>query len=105
MSGFRERLLVGGGLALFAAGFAWLNGAIRVPVNLGIVRFSSVPLPILVFVAFLLGMLTLFLASLKAEMRTARMLRRYREALGREAPTPASERPADAAPDTAADEA
>ena len=90
MNGMRERLLVGGGLALFAAGFAWLNGAVRVPVNLGIVRFASVPLPILVFVAFLLGMLTLFLASIKAELRTARMLKRYREALGRDAPPPAS---------------
>lgn len=99
MTGLRERLLVGGGLALFAAGFAWLNGAIRVPVNLGIFRFSSVPLPIVVAVAFLLGMLTLFVASLKAEMRTARMLRRYREALGRDAPLPASEHPVDPAAD------
>jgi len=101
VNGFRERLLVGGGLALFAAGFAWLNGAIRVPVNLGIVRFASVPLAVVVFVAFLLGMLTLFLASLKAEVRTARMLRRYRQALGRDAPPPASERPADPAADEA----
>lgn len=103
MSGLRERLLVGGGLALAAALFAWLNGAVRVPVNLGIVRFSSVSLPVVVFVAFLLGMLTLFLASLKAEMRTARMLRRYREALGRDAPAPASDRAA--SPDSAVDEA
>jgi hypothetical protein len=102
MNGLRERLLAGGVLALAAAVFAWLNGAVRVPVNLGIVRLGSVPLPVVVFVAFLLGMVTLFLASLKAELRTARMLKRYREALGRDAP-PASERSAD--PDPAADEA
>lgn len=101
MTGLRERLLLGGGFALFAAGFAWLNGAVRVPVNLGIVRFASVPLAVVVLVAFLLGMLTLFLASLKAELRTARMLRRYRQALGRDAPPPVSERSVDPAADEA----
>lgn len=85
MNGLRERLLVGGALALVAAAFAWLNGAVRVGVDLGLVRIDAVPLPIVVFVAFLLGMLTLFLASLKADLRMQRMLRRYREALGRDA--------------------
>lgn len=99
MNRLRDQLLVGGGLALAAAGFAWLNGAIRVPVNLGIVRLGSVPLPVVVFAAFLLGMLTLFLAGLRSELRTARMLRRYRQALGRDTPLPASERPVDAAAD------
>lgn len=75
-------MLVGGALALFAAAFAWLNGDVSVGVNLGLVRFDAVPLPIVVFTAFLLGMLTLFLASLKADLRMQRMLRRYREALG-----------------------
>jgi uncharacterized integral membrane protein len=93
VNGLRERMLVGGALALLATGFAWLNGDVRVGVNLGLARIDSVPLPIVVFVAFLLGMLTLFLASLKAELRMQRMLRRYREALGREAmpPPPAAE--------------
>lgn len=92
MNGLRERVLVGGALALLAAGFAWLNGDVRVDVNLGLVRIDSAPLPIVVFVAFLLGMLTLFLASLKAELRMQRKLRRYREALGHEAvPPPAAE--------------
>lgn len=102
MTGLREKLLVGGVLALAAVLFAWMNGAVRVPVNLGIVRFGSVSLSVVVFVAFLLGMVTLFLASLKAEMRTARMLKRYREALGRDAPSPATDRAAE--PDPAADE-
>ncbi|HSM07645.1 MAG TPA: LapA family protein [Gemmatimonadota bacterium] len=88
MSGLRERLLVGGALAVIAAAFAWLNGGVRVVVDLGFVRFDAAPLPIVVFVAFLLGMLTLFLASLKADLRMQRMLRRYREALGRDAGTP-----------------
>lgn len=88
MNGLRERLLVGGALALIAAAFAWLNGDVRVAVNLGVVRIDAVPLPIVVFVAFLLGMLTLFLASLKADLRMQRMLRRYREALGRDAVGP-----------------
>lgn len=97
----RERLLVGGGLALAAAGFAWLNGDVRVGINLGLVRIDSAPLPVVVVVSFLLGMLTLFFASLKADLRMQRMLRRYREALGREpaSPTRSSE------PDPATDEA
>lgn len=84
MSGLRERLLVGGALAVIAAAFAWLNGDVRVAVNLGVARVDAAPLPIVVFVAFLLGMLTLFLASLKADLRMHRMLRRYRQALGRD---------------------
>lgn len=85
MSGLRERLLVGGGLALVAAAFAWLNGGTRVGVNLGLVRIDAAPLPIVVFSAFLLGMFTLFLAGLKADLRMQRKLRRYREALGHDA--------------------
>ena len=101
MTGWRERLVVGGALALFAAGFAWLNGDVRVGVNLGLVRIDAAPLPIVVAVAFLLGMLTLFLASLRADLRMQRMLRRYREVLGRDAMPP----PSGAEVDPAADEA
>lgn len=101
MSAARERLLLGGGLALVAAAFAWLNGGVRVDVNLGLVRIEGVSLPVVVFLSFLLGMLTLFLASLKAERRTHRMLMRYRETLGAE---PRAARPP-ADPDPTADEA
>lgn len=90
MTRLREKLLVGGALALLSAGFAWLNGGIRVDVNLGLVRLSGVPLPVVVFAAFLLGMLTLFLAGLKAELRTQRMLQRYRDLLGAEEPPAAN---------------
>ena len=103
MSGLRERLLVGAGLALVAAVFAWLNGDVRVAVNLGLVKIDAAPLPVVVFAAFLLGMLTLFLASLKADLRMQRMLRRYREALGREAATPRRATEVDPAGDRAGD--
>lgn len=94
MTRLREKLIVGGALAVLSAGFAWLNGGIRVDVNLGLVRLSAVPLPVVVFAAFLLGMLTLFLAGLKAELRTQRMLRRYRDLLGAEEPPDANAPPA-----------
>ena len=105
MTGLRERLAVGGAIAAGAAAFAWLNGGTSVDVNLGLLRFRDVPLPLVVFSSVLVGMLTLFLASLKAEQRTERMLRRYREALGgdRAPPVDPAERRADA--DTAPDEA
>ncbi|MFQ5528817.1 MAG: hypothetical protein ACE5FP_00560 [Gemmatimonadota bacterium] len=65
-----------------AAGFAWLNGGQRVGLHLGLFRVRSVSLAAVVFAAFLAGMLTLLLASLKSDLRTRRMLRRYRQALG-----------------------
>ena len=102
MNGARERLLAGLVLAVFAAVFAWLNGAAQVDLNLGLFRIRSVPLPVIVFGAFLMGMLTLFLASLKAELRTQRMLRRYREELGGQAEVPRGTTPShdpDPAPD------
>lgn len=72
-------------VALFsaiAALFAVQNGAARVPVNLGIVSLRSVSLPVVVFSAVILGMLLVFLAGLRADLKTRRMLRRYRDALG-----------------------
>ncbi len=71
---------------LVAIGFAWLNTGHRVGLHLGLFRIRSVPVAAVVFGAFLAGMLTLFLASLKSDLRTRRMLVRYREALGRSAP-------------------
>lgn len=65
-----------------AALFAVQNGAIRVPVHLGVVSFRSVSLPVVVFSAVVVGMLMVFLAGLRADLKTRRMLRRYRDALG-----------------------
>jgi hypothetical protein len=73
-----------GALVLAAGGFALLNAGVHVPLRLGFVSFRSVPLAALVFLSFLLGMLSLFLVGLRADVRTRRMLRRYRRALGDE---------------------
>lgn len=81
------RVLAGLIFALLAVVFAWLNAGQRVGLHLGLFRVRSVSVTTVVFGAFLAGMLTLFLASLKSDLRTRRMLRRYREALGRSAPT------------------
>jgi uncharacterized integral membrane protein len=68
--------------AAAAALFAVQNGGVRVPLYLGVLTIRSVSLPVVVFAAVLLGMLMVFLAGLRADLRTRRMLRRYREALG-----------------------
>ncbi len=68
--------------AAAAALFAVQNGGVRVPLYLGVATIRSVSLPVVVFSAVLLGMLLVFLAGLRADLRTRRMLRRYREALG-----------------------
>lgn len=68
-------------LAGAAAAFAIANGGYRVPVELGIVRFRAVSLPVVVFASVLLGMLLVFVAGLAADLRTRRMLRRYRRVL------------------------
>ena len=86
MNGPGGRVLGGMLFALVAIGFAWLNAGQRVGLHLGLFRIRSAPVTAIVFGAFLAGMLTLFLASLKSDLRTRRMLVRYREALGRSAP-------------------
>ncbi len=82
MSGPVGRILGGLLFVVVAVGFAWLNGGQHVGLHLGLFRLRSVSLPAVVFGAFLAGMLTLFLASLRSDLRTRRMLARYREALG-----------------------
>ena len=85
MNGPIGRVLGGMLFALAAIGFAWLNTGQRVGVDFGLFRIHSVSVTAVVFGAFLVGMLTLFFASLKSDIRTRRMLVRYREALGRSA--------------------
>ena len=65
-----------------AAGFAVQNGGTRVTVHLGIVTLRSVSVPALVFTSIVLGMLLVFVAGLRADLRTRRMVERYRDALG-----------------------
>jgi len=82
MSGIGRRMLFVAAFSAVAALFAVQNGGIRVPVHLGIVTARSVSLPIVVFTSVILGMLLVLLAGLRADLKTRRMLRRYRDALG-----------------------
>jgi uncharacterized integral membrane protein len=84
MTGVRSRLLITAILAGLAAGFAILNGGERVTLRLGFATVRSVPLSVVVFVSVVVGMLLVFAVGLRADLRTRRMLRRYREALGGE---------------------
>lgn len=62
-------------IALLAATFAYLNGGERTTVNLGVAAFYRVPLSWLIFTAFVLGMVTMFLAGLGYDLRVRRALR------------------------------
>ncbi|MEN8143339.1 MAG: hypothetical protein ABFS14_00170 [Gemmatimonadota bacterium] len=74
-------VLTGVGAALLAFWFAAANGSQRVQIRLGIVTLDSVSVPALVFSAALLGMISVVLVGLRADLRTRRMLRRYKEIL------------------------
>lgn len=66
-----------------AAGFAVSNGDELVTVELGLITVRRVSLPLVVFVSVLLGMVLVLAAGLRADLRTRRRLRRYRELLDR----------------------
>jgi len=82
MSSIGRRMLFVAVFSAAAALFAVQNGAIRVPLHLGVVSLRSVSLPVVVFSAVVVGMLMVLLAGLRADLKTRRMLRRYRDALG-----------------------
>jgi uncharacterized integral membrane protein len=82
MSSIGGKMLFVAAFSAIAVLFAVQNGAVHVPLHLGIVRFRSVSLPVVVFVAVVVGMLMVFLAGLRADLKTRKMLRRYRDALG-----------------------
>lgn len=67
-----------------ATAFAAANGGQRVRIDLGVVTFRSVSLPLVVFVSLLVGMLIVVLVGLRADLRMRRRLERYRRALERE---------------------
>lgn len=67
-----------------AAGFAVANDGHRVTVELGLMTLRRVPLTVVVFASVLLGMVLVLAAGLRADLRTRRQLRRYRELLDRE---------------------
>ena len=82
MSSLGWRMVMVAVFSAVAALFAVQNGGVRVPINLGIVTIRSVSLPVVVFTSVIVGMLLVFLAGLRADLKTRRMLRRYRDALG-----------------------
>ena len=71
-----RRWLPAAGVTLLAAGFAWLNRGERVPVELGLFRVYRAPLTVVTFLAFLAGMLSMMLLSLRHDRRVREELRR-----------------------------
>ena len=82
MTSIGRRMLLVAAFSAVAALFAVQNGGVRVPLHLGIVSLRSVSLPVVVFTAVVVGMLLVLLAGLRADLKTRKMLRRYRDALG-----------------------
>ncbi|HEX6926166.1 MAG TPA: LapA family protein [Longimicrobiaceae bacterium] len=62
-------------IALLAALFASFNTGERVALDLGFTTLYRVPLVPLIFLAFLLGMVTMFLVGLRHDLRVRRALR------------------------------
>jgi uncharacterized integral membrane protein len=64
-------------VTLLAGAFAFLNRGEVVPVRIGIATFYRAPLTVVVFVAFLAGMLSMLALSLRHDLRTRRLLRQH----------------------------
>jgi uncharacterized integral membrane protein len=64
-------------VTLLAGAFAFLNLGEVVPVRLGIATFYRAPLVVVVFVAFLAGMLAMLALGLRQDLRTRRLLREH----------------------------
>lgn len=62
-------------IAVVAALFASFNAGERVALNLGFTMLYRIPLVPLIFVAFLVGMVTMFLVGLRHDLRVRRALR------------------------------
>ena len=65
-------------IVLLAGIFGFLNSGERVAVHLGAFVLYQVPLVVLVFFAFLVGMLTMFLVGLRHDMKVRQALRERR---------------------------
>lgn len=70
-----RRWLVPALVALWAAGFTWLNRDERTLVNVGFATFYRVPLTVVLFIAFLAGMLSMLALSLRQDRRMRDELR------------------------------
>jgi uncharacterized integral membrane protein len=95
VNGLAGRIAIVVGCAIVAALFAWLNAGETVTLRFGFATLRSIGLPAVVFGSILFGMGLLFAVGLRADLRTRRMLRRYREELGKAGRT-AAEAPDDA---------
>jgi uncharacterized integral membrane protein len=62
-------------VTLFAALFAWLNRGERIAVDVGVATFYRAPLTVVLFLAFVAGMLSMLLLSLRQDMRMRDELR------------------------------
>jgi uncharacterized integral membrane protein len=89
------------GVTLVAAWFVVLNRGETVVVNLGVVRFYQVPLTMAVFLAFMAGMISMFLLGLRHDLRLRRQMRE-RGLLGDEIPRVVPRDRTAAVPDTPA---
>jgi uncharacterized integral membrane protein len=64
-------------VTLLAGAFAFLNRGEVVAVRIGVATFYRAPLTLVVFVAFLVGMLSMLALSLRQDLRTRRLLRQH----------------------------
>ena len=71
-------------IVLLAGVFAYLNSGERVAIHLGLFVLYQVPLVVLIFFAFLLGMVMMFLLGLRHDLEVRRLLRRQEVELERE---------------------
>ena len=71
----RSRWLPIAAITLFAAWFAWLNRGERVAVDVGVATFYRAPLTVVLFLAFLAGMLSMLALSLRQDLRMREELR------------------------------
>lgn len=69
------RWLPPAGIALAAGLFTWLNRGERAVVSIGIATFYRAPLTVVLFLAFLAGMLAMLALSLRHDLRMRQELR------------------------------
>ena len=97
------RWLPAAAITVFAAGITWLNRGERVALDIGVTTFYRAPLTMVLFLAFLAGMLSMLWLSLRQDRRMREELR-ARGLLdvpsGSTAPAPAPAAPAWTAEET-----
>ncbi|HEY0016717.1 MAG TPA: hypothetical protein VGC13_10375 [Longimicrobium sp.] len=69
------RWLPAAAVTVFAAALAWFNRGERVALDVGIATFYRAPLTVVLFLAFLAGMLSMLLLSLRQDRRLRDELR------------------------------